>query len=177
MLKYLGVIAALLSAQVMASNSAFTNGPVFKDYGQNIVVKGGLVNPEQQKFKVVFDIADAAKIGEVNRQFNTVARFINMHVRAGVAKENIEVAMVVHGKAGFDLLQNKIFKQKFGGANSNEQLIKLLLQEKVEIYLCGQSASALGIENKQLIDGVTLSLSAMTANALLQQRGFTLNPF
>ena len=30
---------------------------------------------------------------------------------------------------------------------------------------------------KQLIQGVTMSLSAMTAHAQLQQQGYTLNPF
>ena len=43
--------------------------------------------------------------------------------------------------------------------------------------ICGQSASVYGVKAEHLIEGVELELSAMTAHALLQQRGYTVNPF
>lgn len=47
----------------------------------------------------------------------------------------------------------------------------------MRVILCGQSAAASGIERVDLLPGVEMALSAMTAHALLQQDGYTLNPF
>lgn len=174
---YLMLSMLLLSSNSFADKEDFSKGPVFKDYGENVTIKGALTSPETQTFKVLFDIAKINEDGGVNGNFNTVARFINMHVRAGVPEENIDVAVVVHGKAGFDLLNNAAYKAKFNKNNSSAELVGLLLAEKVKIYICGQSASYLAINEKDLIPDVEMALSAMTENALLQQQGYTLNPF
>ena len=47
----------------------------------------------------------------------------------------------------------------------------------MRFILCGQSAAAYGITPENLIPGVEMALSAMTAFALLQQNGYTVNPF
>ncbi len=160
-----------------AGNENFSKGPVFKDFGENVMVANSLANPQQQQFKVLFDISKVNDKAGVNGHFNTVARFINMHVRAGVPLKNIEVAMVVHGKAGFDLLKNDAYQARFKKDNASAELVSLLLDAKVKIFICGQSARYLNIANPDLISKVEMSLSAMTANALLQQQGYSLNPF
>ncbi|NNC99601.1 MAG: DsrE family protein [Gammaproteobacteria bacterium] len=174
------VIAAILlstAATSVAVADEFSTGPVFRDHGENIRVENGLKNPLSQHFKILFDIYQSSDAGGINSKFDSVARFINMHVRSGVPAENIEVAMVVHGKASFDLLSKAAYQSKFARNNDSADLLNQLLAAKVQVYLCGQSAAHLGIENRDLIPGVSMSLSAMTANALLQQQGYTLNPF
>ena len=47
----------------------------------------------------------------------------------------------------------------------------------MSIQLCGQTAVARDISADDLLPGVTMALSAMTAHAQLQQAGYTLNPF
>ena len=167
----------LFSATTISAPEDFSKGPVFKDYGENTAIVGGLINPEAQQFKVVFDISDQTTANGPSRQFNSVARFINMHVRAGVPIDNIEVAMVIHGKASFDLMNDKAHSAKFEKPNSNTELINLLTKFGVTVFICGQSASYHGVSADQLNPNVEMSLSAMTANALLQQSGYTLNPF
>lgn len=178
----LTVISALLftfpvSNIAFADVSQFTTGPVFHEYGKNVVINNGLSMPKKQQFKVVFDVSERSEEGKVNRKFDTLARFINMHVRAGVPIENIDVALVVHGAASNDLLNKKAYEAKFSASNPSAELINLLLKNSVNIYLCGQSAVYMDINDKDLLPGVNMSLSAMTANALLQQQGYTLNPF
>jgi intracellular sulfur oxidation DsrE/DsrF family protein len=51
------------------------------------------------------------------------------------------------------------------------------MNNNVRIVLCGQAAAAYEIDIKQLVEGVEIELSAMTAHALLQQDGYTINPF
>lgn len=172
-------LSLLIFSQSLFANddSQFSAGPVFKEFGENVQVDGGLLNPQDQRFKVVFDVAKSNDPGKLNRNFNSIARFINMHVQAGVPEQNIEVALVVHGKATFDLLKPDAFTSKFDQTNANSTLLSDLIAQGVSIYLCGQSAHHLGVKPKDVIDEVQISLSAMTANALLQQQGYTLNPF
>jgi intracellular sulfur oxidation DsrE/DsrF family protein len=47
----------------------------------------------------------------------------------------------------------------------------------VQLLVCGQSAAYCDVKSDDLLPGVEMALSAMTAHALLQQQGYTLNPF
>jgi intracellular sulfur oxidation DsrE/DsrF family protein len=64
-----------------------------------------------------------------------------------------------------------------GETNANAGLIAALIETGVDVYLCGQTAANAGVSAEALLPGVRLSLSAMTTHALLQQNGYTLNPF
>lgn len=131
----------------------------------------------QAKFKIAFDVGDGAKKGEQNNHINSLARFINMHVAHGVKPENIQLALVIHGKATLDVIENSVYKKRFDKDNKNQSLIKQLLANNTVVYVCGQSATHMKVADEQLIPGVKMALSAMTAHAQLQQQGYTLNPF
>ncbi|WAT16755.1 DsrE family protein [Aurantiacibacter sp. MUD11] len=181
MKKLIAFVAASLLATPAAAQGypeGFTYGPVFENYGPVAEVELTEPLPADASFRHSFDIAAAAEPGEVSRQLESVARFINMHARAGVPVERIQVAVVVHGRAGLDLMHAEAYAARHDGAeNANLPLIAALIEFGVPIYLCGQSAAGLGIANADLAPGVQMALSAMTAHALLQQRGYTVNPF
>jgi intracellular sulfur oxidation DsrE/DsrF family protein len=61
--------------------------------------------------------------------------------------------------------------------NPNGALIDALRAKGVRVIVCGQSAAAYDVQKADLYPGVEMALSAMTAHALLQQQGYTLNPF
>lgn len=159
-----------------AQMSAFSYGPVINDLGKHAPVPGHSVS-EESEFKVAFDVASTGGTATLNRKFESLARFINMHAAAGVKKENIHLALVVHGKATLDLLNEASYSTKYNASNPNEPLIKALLENNVRVILCGQSAAANAVKSTQLIEGVEIQLSAMTAHALLQREGYTVNPF
>jgi len=154
----------------------FVDGPVIKNFGQHIPIEGLSANPNT-RFKIAFDVAKGAEAGKLNRQFDSLARFINMNVAAGIPKENIDLALVVHGRAAIDLLNNTTYQKVHSQDNPNIELLQVLMQNRVQVILCGQSAGAYQISLNQLTEGVKLELSAMTAHASLQQLGYTLNPF
>lgn len=154
----------------------FADGPLISGFGQHAAVSGSELSAKTY-FKVAFDVAAQGKPGEINRKFDSLARFLNMHVAAGIPKENIQLALVVHGKAGIDLLDHKTFQKAFQQNNANKLLLEELMANNVQVILCGQSAAAYEINHSQLIEGVEIELSAMTAHALLQQQGYTVNPF
>ncbi len=160
----------------VSSAAEFSAGPVFQDYGKKVVVEGVDFNADTQ-FKVAFDVAKGAEPGKLNRQFDSLARFINMHVASGVEAANIELALVVHGGATLDLLAAPAYQQKQGGKNANIALLNELMANQVRVIVCGQSAAAHGYASEAFLPGVEVALSAMSAHALLQQQGYTLNPF
>lgn len=173
------VLAALALATPLAAQdmNAFHPGPVFKDFGPIADVPGIGQVPADTEFAIAFDVSDAAKDGERNRGFESAARFINMHVAHGVPEGNIRIAVVVHGKALNDLLSPEGRKVHKLGDNASAAMVAAMLDHGVRFIVCGQSAAAYGVTQDELIPGAEMALSAMTAHALLQQRGYTLNPF
>ncbi len=165
--------AVLLSSKVNAGPEAFRDGALIEGYGKIADVPDAAAIPKDALFKVSWDLAKAAESGELNRGLDTVARFMNMHHVAGIPVKQLQLAVVVHGGAHRDLLG----KAAYGGANPNAPLIAQLVDHGVLVTLCGQTAAWYGVTGDDLLPGVTMSLSAMTAHALLQQRGYTLNPF
>jgi len=141
-------------------------------------VKADMTIPKWAKFKILFDTTKGAEAGKVNKTLNSAARFLNMHGEAGIAEKNMKVAIVFHGKGSFDLTKPDYYGEKFEGTeNSNAGLVKALTDKGMRVILCGQSATFYDISNDDLLPGVEMALSAMTAHALLQQQGYTLNPF
>lgn len=151
----------------------FSTGPVIKAYGPAAAVPDAITIPAGTRFKVAFDVRDAGEGDKPNRTLETAARFINMHAEAGVPLENIRLAVVVHGPAHRDLLKVDARSEP----NPSAALIEQLLANGVQIHLCGQTAAFYDVEAKDLLPGIQMSVSAMTSHALLQQNGYTLNPF
>jgi hypothetical protein len=98
-------IAVILLTPALAAEPSF--GPVIEGYGptypvddRDVPLKEGFV------YKAVFDIAQDPAAGSVNQHLVSVARFINMHARNGVPVDGMDIAIVVHGRALSNLLDN-----------------------------------------------------------------------
>lgn len=161
-------VLAILPCVAQADFSSFTPGPVIENYGPVADAEITLPVPTDTAFRHTFDVAEPAEDGELNRTLVSAARFINMHARAGIDTTRIEVAVVVHGKAIYDVS---------GEAPANAPLVAALIEHGVQIIVCGQTAAYYDVTTDKLLPGVQMALSAMTAHALLQQQGYTLNPF
>lgn len=181
-MRYTVTLALALAASPLAAQdlSAFKPGPVVAEFGAHAPVPGVEGLPADSEFAIAFDISTPAPEGVPNRDFDRVARFLNMHVAAGVPQENIRLVVVVHGRAGIELLTDAAHAANPAsrkGDNPSGKLVAALLEQDVRFILCGQTAAAYGITPENLIPGVEIALSAMTAHALLQRDGFTVNPF
>ena len=171
------LLSCLASAPVIAGEDAFTAGPVFEKFGPVTEVDENYAIPAGAHFKVSLDVSKQADAGALNRTLVSAARFVNMHARAGVPVENIKVAVVVHGGATKDVTKASYYNEEVGGENANAALIEALTEQGVQVVVCGQSAAYYDVNTDDLLPGVQMALSAMTAHALLQQQGYTLNPF
>ena len=168
---------SLFSMPVLAQSADFSPGPVFDDYGAVADIDADYEIPEGMTFKVSYDIREGGEAGARNRRLETAARFLNMHARAGVAERDMSLALVIHGKAVHDVAKDAHYGAAVGGHNANAPMLAALMEKGVRVIVCGQSAAYYDVSNEDLLPGVEMALSAMTAHAVLQQEGYTLNPF
>ncbi len=155
------------------------SGPVIKDYGKVWKVDNTDFKVDATKsYKAVFDIMNSPEdTSQLNASIETAARFYNMHAQNRVPLEQLKVALVVHNKASKDVITSDAYTKKYGTDNPNEQLIKDLMSAGAQIIFCGQSSASRGFPKDQLINGVQLSLSAMTALIQLQDDNYRLIKF
>jgi len=153
-------------------------GPMITSAGAVFSVSPDLATPLDRDYKVAFEIAAPSNAPDrMNQSINTVARFLNMHAQAGVPENRLSGAIVAHGGASFELLDDEAYRAKFGVANPNAELIRELIAAGQPVLLCGQSAASRGVNHADLIPGVKVALSAMTAFMILQADGYRVNPW
>lgn len=173
----LGFAAAAMSVVLNAAEPAL--GPVIPNYGPVMAPPPGSYNLDPAShYKVAMDVYSTPEFDdEPNRHLVSAARFLNMHARNGIPRENIDFALVVHGRAARDLLTDEAYRKRYNDANPNTGLIAELAAAGVPIYLCSQTASFRGMAAEEFNPAVKMALSAMTAHVRLQQEGYTLIPF
>jgi intracellular sulfur oxidation DsrE/DsrF family protein len=164
----LGVIFIItLQIQAQQTTSIADFGTVFK------IEKPDLLLAKNTVYKVVFDVfTDGKKKSKKNASVVTVARYIHMHLQQGVPKENLKVALVLHGAATKNALNDATYLEKYGKENPNSTLLHALKQANVDIFVCGQSLYAKGYKEEQTSTDVRVSLSALTALVYFQTEGY-----
>ncbi len=167
---------------VMIGNTGFSQkkqGPIIKEYGKVWAIE----NPDfkiniAKEYRAVFDIMKSAENHQsINASIETAARFLNMHAQSGVPAKNLKIALVVHNAASKDVISNEAYQKKYGTDNPNKKLIEALIEAGGQVIFCGQSSLSRGFDREDLIDGVQLSLSAMTALVQLQDENYRLIKF
>jgi intracellular sulfur oxidation DsrE/DsrF family protein len=166
--------AALLAQAAGPSYGPYINsaGPVFE------IPDPDFATPVDMTFQIAFDLAVGSEgPDDLNQGLNSVARFLNMHGAAGVPRDRLQVAVVIHGTAAKDFLNAAAFQDFAGYRNPNLELIEELAAFGVRFVMCGQSLSARGVPRGELVEPVEVALSAMTAHLVLQAEGYRVNPF
>lgn len=157
--------------------AAFHAGPVIPGFGKVAKVDSDMPLPAGTDWKVAFDVVAAEK-GKTSRGIESAARFVNMMVEAGVPRDKVHAAVVVHGPAVFDVVSDARYAKRHDGAvNPNAAMVRALVDAGIQVWVCGQSAAAQEVEKADLLPGVKMALSAITAHAVLERQGYTVNPF
>ncbi len=149
-------------------------GKIIKNFGETFAVNNTDIKTDTTaNFKVIFDVSQSSNDKSViNKYIVTAARFLNMHANEGMNKEQLKVAMTIHGGAWQDVLNNEAYKEKFGVDNPNLKLINELSEAGAEIIICGQTAAYRGITKANANPNVKFALSAMTALLQYQDNGY-----
>ncbi|NKB89959.1 MAG: hypothetical protein GKS06_17230 [Acidobacteria bacterium] len=163
---------------VTASAGAQESGPVISTLGPVWDVEApDFVTPLDLDYKVAFEMVTPVESPDrANGALINAARFLNMHARAGILADQVQVVVVVHGGAAWELLDAAAFAERNDGAeNPNAELLRELVAAGARVIFCGQTVGARGIPREQLLPEVEVVLSAMTAMYVLQEEGFRVN--
>ena len=136
--KIIGTICLVLSMSCIYGQKFKTvKGPVFEKFGHTYMIDNpDLLLDTDKSYQVMFDVfTDPSDGKSMNPLINTVARFINMHVKSGVPLENLSMVLVLHGSAVTSALSERSFKKEFNKKPPNELLIRKLMASKVDILV------------------------------------------
>jgi len=129
--------------------------------------------PKDLVYKVAWDITEgAAKPGDLTEGFKVPANFLMMTDTSGVPRQNVHLAIIVHGTATRTLLQNDAYKAATGVDNPNIPLLQALHDAGVRIIVCGQALVNRKVPRDQLLPFVEATISATLGRAVLQAQGY-----
>jgi intracellular sulfur oxidation DsrE/DsrF family protein len=94
-----------------------------------------------------------------------------------VPKENMNIAVVLHGSATKDVLNNDAYYRFFKNQNPNIELINKLIDADVKIYVCGQTYTGNAYNKEDKLPKVRMAISAMTALVMYQTEGYQIINF
>ena len=161
------------SATTLMLSKGFHLGPAIESFGPVVTVDSELAIPTDHQYKVVFELMRPAESSEeANGWIESVARFINMQVEAGVPRENLDIKVVIHGRATTEVLNNEAYRARFGVDNPNVPLFEALSEAGADLYVCAQAAQLFDVPLDQIAAHVQVALSAMTAVVLFQSQGY-----
>jgi intracellular sulfur oxidation DsrE/DsrF family protein len=132
----------------------------------------------KMKYKLLFNMTawskDSASLRKINEGFAEIGRIINLHVAAGVPKENLELAIVVHGGALNAFLKNDLYRKKFKTDNPNLDILKQFEALNTKLIACGQAELFFNILGEDMLPEVKTAYSARVAISTYQLRGYVL---
>lgn len=177
------LLAALtvLSSDPLAAQAAppaiTRAGPVIESGGMSAQVPDATFRiPQNHVFRVVWEISAGSDTVQ-SPQLETIARFYNLHVRNGVAVERLKAAAVFHTTGWIALLSDSAHIARYGRPNPSKRLVEELLATGAQLVVCGQTAAFRGVRREELLPGVQLGISAMTALNIFWSQGYMLNPW
>ena len=163
--------AAAFAAEPTTGPHVMAGGPAFEVPDRDVPLRDG------HKYRVVFEATEhPGEMTDINRELTVVGRFMNMHGKNGVPLENLDVAVVVHGKALLAVMNDETYREMHGVSNPSLALLNDLAAAGVRFYACGQSLGFRGLDKKVLAEPVKVGLSAMTMLVTLQSDGYAFLP-
>lgn len=161
----------LFSLSAISQTAQF---PIVKGFGGIYEIKDATERPDPNaEYKILVDMTSGSSSPEqISRWVDNVARLMNLHGLAGVPKDKIHVKVVVHGQGIFTLLDNEAFQERSKVDNPNLKVYEALKEAGAEIYVCGQSMIARGLNKEDLWPGTIIAHSAMTTITTYIPQGY-----
>jgi intracellular sulfur oxidation DsrE/DsrF family protein len=130
------------------------------------------------KYKLLFHMyvwsRDSIGLRKINEGLAEIGRIINLHVAAGIPKENLQLAIVVNGSAMNVFLKNDAYLKKFKTNNPNLDILQQFTDLNASLVACGQSEVYRNISPVDFLPVVKTSFSAKVALSTYQLRGYVL---
>ena len=144
-----------------------------------VPIPGAAVAPDSSHvYKVIFDTTRAAAKPELPADGILFAATDLSALRGqGVAPADTRFALIFHGRAIDAILDNGHYHAKFGVDNPNLAMLAGLKKAGAEIFVCGQSLAATGIDPAVLSPDVTVASEAFIVLITYQNNGYAVLQF
>ncbi|HIK94946.1 MAG TPA: hypothetical protein EYG03_23620 [Planctomycetes bacterium] len=183
----IGVVLVLLAAgnwQTFAQKSEgiepsgtelFTH-PRIKDHGKIVRLPDAAEQPRDGS-KICVDVTAGGSSDAINPAIEKVARFVNIYAGAGRRPADVQITVILHGKATLAALNNESYANQLrADRNPNVPLFEKLKEAGVEILVCGQSLAHKGGRHEDVASEVRIAVSALTVNVNRQLDGYVFIP-
>lgn len=155
------IIATIL---IFVSNTAFSAEPP--------IIKSQLT----KDIKVVYDINENTEAAGIGKGLYYVRGLIEAYKNQGISPKNVTISVVIHGDAGFWLLNDEAYQNFTGNpfdVNPNAKVVKELQDYGVSVELCHVTMKAHHWKPEDILPGVKMVFDAYTRMIDLQQRGYS----
>ena len=165
------MVGLMLSTSVWAQTRI---NPVIKNYGGIFSVPYAEEKPDpNMTYNIVIEVEkESDQPDTLNWALNNVARLINLHVMAGVKKENLNVVIAIHGPAAYTVMNNAAYREKYKVDNPNLGLYEELHQAGVKMVVCGQSLINRKIDRQRMVPHLKIASSMLTTMTTYQLKGY-----
>jgi len=172
-------IFTILFVLTLSIGFAQQTGLIMENFGKVYHVDNPDLKFEKDKeYKVIFDIyTDSSEKDSVNPLLKSVANYLQVHTQNGVSKENMKIAVILHGVASKNVLNNETHLKQYKSNNPNIELIKALKNADVELFAGGQSYYGEGYDFINKLPEIKMALSAITALVWYQTAGYQIINF
>ncbi len=136
-------------------------------------------NPDPtMRYKLLFNMViwsrDSLSLRRINEGLAEIGRIINLHIAAGVPRDSLDLAIVIHGSALNVYLKNEVYQKKFKTDNPNLDILKQFIHIKTRLMACGQAELFTNIPAQDLIPEVRTAFSANVVLSTYQLKGYVL---
>jgi intracellular sulfur oxidation DsrE/DsrF family protein len=167
----------LVSTSVLAQNPQF---PIVKGFGGIYEIDNVVEQLEAgKKVKIVVELVSGNETPEeYSFWVNNIARLMNLHGIEGVSSSNLDVKVIVHGPAVFDLLSHGNYFEKYKiPKNPNIEAWEALDEAGADIIICGQSLIARELGRNEIWSKTLVATSALTTITKNVADGYVLIKF
>ncbi len=171
----LSVLAALLLAGIAVSEAAGIRSPLSDGFSWDHVT--GI--EKTHDIKVVYGIKKDDWEAGVGKALYYARGLYESYQAMGVDPKQVDVHLVLHGQAGYWLLNDAAYRkaQSTLKGNPNKHVIRGLLKQGAHVEACYETLKAHGWTKDDLLPGVTVVHDAYSRIIDLQQRGYAYIPF
>ena len=171
--------ASIISLILFTFSSAFSFSqdmvfPAIQGYGGVIPVPFEVEKPDPTKqYKFVIELGNRLEDkSQVADMLDYAARMYNLHIYAGIPKENFDLASVVFSGSTPMVLSNQAYSKRFEQANPNAALLDELQRNGIQVIVCGQSMMKQNLLPEDIYPGVRMAVSRFTATTDFIQKGY-----
>lgn len=149
--------------------------PVIEGYGKIKYSKDVAVQPDTNlEYKMVYKITTSETREGINKGLNGIAHAINMLGCANIFSDAVKIVATIQGPATTIVLTDSAYQKKFGKKNPNTEVIKLLSNYGVKLFVCSQATAYKKIDNSQINQNITEALSGSSVLINYQLNGYAL---